>query len=41
MKIIKPYYKIIIPLDGSLIIKHIEQCGKVIHRKEHAIAITQ
>ena len=35
MKIIKPYYKIILPLDGSSIIKHIEQCGRVCYKSEH------
>ena len=34
MRIIKPYYKIIIPLDGLLIVKHIEQCGRVCYKSE-------
>lgn len=34
MKIIKPYYKIILPLDGSSIIKYIEQCGRVCYKSE-------
>ena len=37
MKIIKPYYKIILPLDGSSIIKHIERCGRVCYKSEDKI----
>lgn len=34
MRIIKPYYKIVVPLDSSSIIKHIEQCGRVCYKSE-------
>ena len=34
MKIIKPYYEIVVPLDGSSIIKRIEQCGRVCYKSE-------
>ena len=37
MKIIKPYYEIVVPLDGSSIIKHIEQCGRVCYKSEDKI----
>ena len=34
MKIIKPYYEILTPLDGEQILKHLELCGRVCYKSE-------
>ena len=37
MKIIKPYYEIMTPIDGVQILKHIENCGRICYKSEHKI----
>lgn len=37
MKIIKPYYEILTPIDGVQILKHIEGCGRICYKSEHKI----
>ena len=37
MKIIKPYYEIVTPINGVEILKHIEACGRVCYKSEHKI----
>lgn len=37
MKIIKPYYEILTPIDGVQMLKHIESCGRICYKSEHKI----
>lgn len=37
MKIIKPGYEILTPINGVEILKHIEACGRVCYKSEHKI----
>ena len=37
MRIIKPSYEIITPLDGAAILRHIETCGRVCYKSEDKI----
>lgn len=40
MKIISPNVKILTPLDGQAVLKHIEQCGRVCYKSEDKITDT-
>lgn len=37
MKIIKPYYEILTPIDEVQMLKHIESCGRICYKSEHKI----
>ena len=37
MKIIKPGFEFITPLDGSVILKRLEECGRVCYKSEGKI----
>ena len=37
MKIIKPYHKILTPIDGVQMLKHIESCARICYKSEHKI----
>jgi thymidylate synthase (FAD) len=37
MKIIKPDVELITPIDGKIILKRIEQCGRVCYKSEDKI----
>lgn len=37
VKIIKPYYEILTPIDGVQMLKHIESCGRICYKSEHKI----
>ena len=37
MKIIKPYHEILTEFNGTDVLKHIEQCGRVCYKSEHRI----
>ena len=37
MKIIKPSYEILTPINGADILKHIELCGRVCYKSEDKI----
>ena len=38
MRIIKPSYEIMTPIDGQAIMEHLEQCGRVCYKSEGKIA---
>lgn len=38
MKVIKPYVEFITPIDGNVILKRIEECGRVCYKSEEKIA---
>lgn len=40
MKIIKPSVEFITPIDGAVMLKHIEQCGRVCYKSEDKITDT-
>lgn len=37
MKIIKPGFEFITPIDGSVILKRLEECGRVCYKSEGKI----
>lgn len=37
MKVISPYIEILTPIDGAVILKHLEQCGRVCYKSEDKI----
>lgn len=40
MRIIKPSVEFITPIDGNVILKRLEECGRVCYKSEHRITDT-
>ncbi len=38
MRVIKPRYEFITPFDGDVVLRRIEECGRVCYKSEHRIA---